>query len=200
MLTGQIVQTTGRVILSQSSDTQAEEYDKIGVCSQDNILIPSLTAREHLELYAKIKLKQGYQSVVDKTMKSMKFGKHENYPASKLSGGYQRRLCVAIAFIGKFENLSRKISLLKALRNLTTFVFWFSGSPNVVILDEPCNGVDNKARKDIWDLIEVLRKGRAVIFATHFLDEAEYLSDSILIMKNVRLLEGSQNNFTYNFF
>ena len=62
------------------------------------------------------------------------------------------------------------------------------GSPNVVILDEPCNGVDNKARKDIWDLIERLRKGRAVIFATHFLDEAEHLSDVIVIMKNVSML------------
>ncbi|XP_055915611.1 ATP-binding cassette sub-family A member 13 [Eupeodes corollae] len=177
MLTGQIVQTTGRVILSQSSDKQAEEYDKIGVCSQDNILIPNLTAKEHLELYAKIKLKQGYQSIVSKTLKSMKFGKHENYPAWKLSGGYQRRLCVAIAFIG---------------------------SPNVVILDEPCNGVDNKARKDIWDLIEALRKGRAVIFATHFLDEAEYLSDSILIMKNGKIIahhnpETMKALFTENF-
>ena len=58
----------------------------------------------------------------------------------------------------------------------------------MVILDEPCNGVDTKARKDIWELIERLRKGRAVIFATHFLDEAEFLSDNIIIMKNVCIL------------
>lgn len=161
MLTGQIYQTTGKVILNQLSETQNYEYDKIGVCSQDNILIPSMTPREHLVMYAKIKLKRDYESVVDKTLQSLKFGKHENYRACRLSGGYQRRLCVAIAFIG---------------------------SPNVVILDEPCNGVDNKARKDIWDLIEALRKGRAVIFATHFLDEAEYLSDSILIMKNGKII------------
>lgn len=59
------------------------------------------------------------------------------------------------------------------------------GSPNLVILDEPCSGVDTKARKNIWDLISVLRKGRAVALATHYLDEAEHLSDSILIMNEV---------------
>lgn len=99
MLTGQIVQTTGRVILSQAM-TGSQEYDKIGVCSQDNILIPNLTAREHLELYGRIKLKHNYQSEVTKTLKSLQFGKHESYQASQLSGGFQRRLCVAIAFIG----------------------------------------------------------------------------------------------------
>ncbi|XP_061396675.1 glucosylceramide transporter ABCA12 [Musca vetustissima] len=160
MLTGQVVQTTGRVILAQAM-SRGNDYDKVGVCAQDNILIPNLTAREHLELYAKIKLKRNYQSEVEKTLKDLNFGKHENYQACQLSGGYKRRLCVAISFIG---------------------------SPNVVILDEPCNGVDNKARKDIWDLIERLRKGRAVIFATHFLDEAEYLSDVIVIMKNGKII------------
>ncbi|XP_073830918.1 lipid droplet defective [Musca autumnalis] len=160
MLTGQVVQTTGRVILAQAM-SRGNDYDKVGVCAQDNILIPNLTAREHLELYAKIKLKRNYESEVEKTLKDLNFGKHENYQACQLSGGYKRRLCVAISFIG---------------------------SPNVVILDEPCNGVDNNARKDIWDLIERLRKGRAVIFATHFLDEAEYLSDVIVIMKNGKII------------
>ncbi|XP_011187899.2 ATP-binding cassette sub-family A member 13 [Zeugodacus cucurbitae] len=160
MLTGQVVQSTGRVILSQAM-TSGDEFDKVGVCSQDNILIPNLTAREHLELYASIKLKHNYNSEVDKTLKSLKFGKYENYQAYQLSGGYQRRLCVALAFIG---------------------------SPNVVILDEPCNGVDSKARKDIWELIQRLRKGRAVVFATHFLDEAEFLSDVMVIMKNGKVI------------
>lgn len=55
----------------------------------------------------------------------------------------------------------------------------------MVILDEPCSGVDIRARKNIWDLISVLRKGRAVALATHYLDEAEHLSDSILVMNEV---------------
>lgn len=64
-------------------------------------------------------------------------------------------------------------------------LYLFTASPNLVILDEPCAGVDTKARKNIWDLISVLRKGRAVILATHYLDEAENLSDSILILNEV---------------
>lgn len=55
----------------------------------------------------------------------------------------------------------------------------------MVVLDEPCSGVDTKARRNIWELISVLRKGRAVVLATHYLDEAEHLSNSILIMKEV---------------
>lgn len=62
-------------------------------------------------------------------------------------------------------------------------ICFITGSPNLVILDEPCSGVDMKARKNIWDLVSVLRQGRAVVLATHYLDEAEHLSDSILIMK-----------------
>lgn len=159
LLTGQIRQDTGRVLL-------AGEH-QVGVCWQDNILIPTLTAREHLQLYAQIKMPRGeigkdeIRAEVASTLQSLNFGQHESFAASQLSGGYQRRLCVAIAFIA---------------------------SPNVVILDEPCNGVDAKARKDIWQLIERLRQGRAVIFATHFLDEAKYLSDSLVIMRNVSSL------------
>lgn len=169
LLTGQTVQTSGQVLL-------AGEHN-VGVCWQDNILIPKLTAREHLELYAQLKLDATASSAagqqmkpdgnmelvtaeqeVRRTLKSLNFGKHEDYYAYQLSGGYRRRLCVAIAFIG---------------------------SPSVVILDEPCNGVDAKARKDIWLLIEQLRQGRAVIFATHFLDEAKYLSDALFVMRQV---------------
>nr|XP_016937083.1 ATP-binding cassette sub-family A member 13 isoform X1 [Drosophila suzukii]XP_016937084.1 ATP-binding cassette sub-family A member 13 isoform X1 [Drosophila suzukii] len=160
LLTGQIRQSSGKVLL-------AGEH-QVGVCWQDNILIPTLTAREHLHLYARIKMPPGesggaeeIRSEVARTLQSLNFGQHESYPSWQLSGGYRRRLCVAIAFIA---------------------------SPSVVILDEPCNGVDAKARKDIWQLIERLRQGRAVIFATHFLDEAKYLSDSLVIMRNGRII------------
>lgn len=53
-----------------------------------------------------------------------------------------------------------------------------------MILDEPCSSVDTNARKTIWELIETLRKGRAVVLATHDLDEAQHLGDNIIIMKN----------------
>lgn len=64
----------------------------------------------------------------------------------------------------------------------------YLGSPNLVILDEPCSAIDTKTRKSIWETIKVLRMGRAVIMATHYLDEAEHLSDSVLIMNEVKHL------------
>lgn len=54
-----------------------------------------------------------------------------------------------------------------------------------MILDEPCSSVDASARKPIWETIKTLRKGRAIVLATHYLDEAEHLSDSVLILNEV---------------
>lgn len=110
-------------------------------------------------------------------LESLNLGKYENYKARELSGGFKRRLCIANAFIG---------------------------SPNLVILDEPCSGVDTKARKNIWELIESLRKGRAVVLATHYLDEAEQLSDSVVILNDGRIVAEStpeklKSQFTKSF-
>lgn len=55
----------------------------------------------------------------------------------------------------------------------------------MVILDEPCSAVDTKARKKIWQTIRKLKAGRAIILATHYLDEAEHLSDHVIIMNEV---------------
>lgn len=74
----------------------------------------------------------------------------------------------------------------------------------MVILDEPCSGVDTKARRNIWELISLLRKGRAVVLATHYLDEAEHLSDSILIMNEGKIMaehdpDSLKDKFTRSF-
>lgn len=160
LLTGQIRPTSGCVYWPQNLDRISgnEIRDKIGLCPQNSVVIPNLTAREHLQLYASIKLTSGCTAEVNKVMESLHLGRYENVRVENLSGGFKRRLNVAIAFIG---------------------------SPNLVILDEPCSAVDSKARRTIWDLIGILRKGRAVILATHYLDEAEHLSDNVLILSDV---------------
>lgn len=81
----------------------------------------------------------------------------------------------------KNVNFIHKLHLYQTFHNFVSIL----GSPNLVILDEPCSGVDAKARKKIWQLISDLRKGRAVILATHYLDEAEHLSDNVLILNDV---------------
>lgn len=180
LLTGQIEPTSGKVFWPQNWDRiTGHEYDEcVGVCPQNNILIPNLTAREHLEMYVRIKTKSaGGNKEVDRVMAYLHFGKYENYYSQHLSGGFRRRLNVAIAFIA---------------------------SPNLVILDEPCSGVDVRARKHIWDLVSSLRQGRSVVLATHHLDEAEHLSDNILILKEGKVIaeynaDTLKNHFTQAF-
>lgn len=175
LLTGQVAPTSGNVFWSQTSNDR--QCDKIGLCPQHSVVIPNLTTREHLQLYASIKLSENRQTEINKIMASLSLGKYKNYCVEKLSGGYKRLLNVAIAFLG---------------------------APNLVILDEPCSGIDIEARKVIWQLIAALRKDRAVILATHYLDEAENLSDNILILRNGKVVaENSsttlQEQFTRSF-
>jgi ABC-2 type transport system ATP-binding protein len=81
--------------------------------------------------------------------------------AGKLSGGWQRRVSLAMALIG---------------------------SPSVLFLDEPTLGLDVLARSELWDIIRALKGSVTVILTTHYMEEAEVLSDRIGIMKDGRLL------------
>ncbi|XP_053680163.1 glucosylceramide transporter ABCA12 [Anopheles nili] len=176
LLTGQILPTVGDVHLPLDYDFISgirNNAEKTGLCPQNDVLIPNLTAKEHLQLYARIKLTRGFDTEVSRTLENLKMGPYQHYRASDLSGGFKRRLCIAIAFLG---------------------------SPNLVILDEPCSSVDTKARKYIWELIQTLRKDRAVILATHHLDEAECLSDKIIMLEDGKaILEQSQEELKKRF-
>uniref|UniRef100_A0A182WCU7 ABC transporter domain-containing protein n=1 Tax=Anopheles minimus TaxID=112268 RepID=A0A182WCU7_9DIPT len=176
LLTGQVLPIEGDVHLPLDYDFISgirNNAEKIGLCPQNDVLIPNLTAKEHLQLYARIKLTRGFDTEVSRTLDNLKMGPYQHYRASDLSGGFKRRLCIAIAFLG---------------------------SPNLVILDEPCSSVDTKARKYIWELIQTLRKDRAVILATHHLDEAECLSDKIVMLENGKaILEQSQEELKKRF-
>lgn len=105
LLTGQIAPTSGNVYSPQNWDrisAHKRHEEKVGLCPQNNILFPFITAREHLELYACIKTnRKENRSEVDRVMQSLQFGKHEHYYSQHLSGGFKRRLNVAISFICK---------------------------------------------------------------------------------------------------
>lgn len=90
---------------------------------------------------------------------SLGLGLLSNEPVANLSEGMRRRLCVAIAFIGK---------------------------PKLVVLDEPSSGVDPVARRQIWDLVVRYKEGCTVLLTTHHLDEAELLSDRVVVLHKVR--------------
>ncbi|XP_078047717.1 lipid droplet defective isoform X2 [Augochlora pura] len=160
MLTGMLAPTTGEICLNGEEDCKPD----IGVCPQDNVLIGTLTPREHMVFYAKLKRPKesvNMQRSVDEMLTSLELGKQEHEPVYRLSGGTKRRLCVALAFLG---------------------------SPKLVILDEPGAGVDPAARRRIWRLIDQHRIGRTVILSTHHLDEADMLSDTVVVMHKGKIL------------
>ena len=90
-----------------------------------------------------------------------KLGEVEKRKAAKLSGGWQRRLSIAMALVGDVQ---------------------------VLFLDEPTLGLDVLARADLWDTVRELRGKVTVILTTHYMEEAEELSDRIGIMKDSKLL------------
>ncbi|XP_046740699.1 uncharacterized protein LOC124408067 isoform X2 [Diprion similis] len=160
MLTGMEAPTSGQIWLPNSSS----DKPNIGVCPQNNVLIGCLTAREHMIFYARLKNNEvGYDMGrdIDMMLTSMELNGQEDELVYRLSGGTQRRLCVCLAFLG---------------------------SPSLVILDEPGAGVDPAARRRIWRLIDKHRIGRTVLLSTHHMDEADMLSDTVVIMHKGKIL------------
>ncbi|GAB6025804.1 hypothetical protein CHUAL_011781 [Chamberlinius hualienensis] len=145
--------------------TEFEEIRKnLGVCPQYNILFEYMTIREHLEFYGSLKGNLSgakLQDDISKMLDAMKLKEKENECACNLSGGIRRRLSVAIAFVG--------------------------GS-RTIILDEPTSGVDPIIRRSIWDLVLRSKKGRTILLTTHHMDEAEILSDLVVIIHHGRTL------------
>ncbi|XP_045504908.1 uncharacterized protein LOC123701462 [Colias croceus] len=127
---------------------------RAGACPQRDVLHAPLSAREHLQLYAGL-LRGAAGDDVESLLSVLSLGAISDEPSCRLSGGTRRRLCVALAFLG---------------------------DPPLVTLDEPTSGVDPHARREIWSMILKLRENRTILLTTHHLDEAELLSDQIVIM------------------
>ena len=135
----------------------------IGVSPQQTAVAHGLTVWENLELMcgAYSFSKEKTQEKISELTKLLELEKVLNKKASKLSGGYQRRLSIAMALVSE---------------------------PKILFLDEPTLGLDVIARSDLWDIIRSLKKKTTVILTTHYMEEAEALSDRIAIMKDGALL------------
>lgn len=149
----------GKSIVNNSSDVKSI----IGVSPQETAVALGLTVLENLELICGI---YGFS----KEIKSKKISELTallglesviNKKAGKLSGGYQRKLSIAMALICE---------------------------PQILFLDEPTLGLDVLARSDLWDIIRALKGKITIILTTHYMEEAEALSDRIAIMKDGQLL------------
>lgn len=157
--------TDGDAFLNGSSivSNTADVKSIIGVSPQETAVAPNLTVKENLELmcgvhdFSKEKRKQKTEELARQFDLIQILGKK----AGKLSGGWQRRLSIAMALIGE---------------------------PKILFLDEPTLGLDVIARSELWDTIRSLKGKITIILTTHYMEEAEALSDRIGIMKGGRLL------------
>ena len=146
-------------IISNSLDVKS----LIAVSPQETAVAPNLTAKENLELICGAHgfTKQKKVEKINEITNLLALTSILNKKASKLSGGWQRRLSIAMALISE---------------------------PKILFLDEPTLGLDVLARSELWDLIKALKGKVTIILTTHYMEEAEELSDRIAIMKDGKLL------------
>uniref|UniRef100_A0A3P8R3T4 P-type phospholipid transporter n=1 Tax=Astatotilapia calliptera TaxID=8154 RepID=A0A3P8R3T4_ASTCA len=164
VLTGLFPPTSGTVYIKGMDIRHDMDLIRrtLGVCPQHNVLFDMLTVEEHVWFYGCMKgLSEAEVKVELDTLLEDVGLLHKRHEQTKnLSGGMQRKLSVAIAFVG--------------------------GS-KVVVLDEPTAGVDPYSRRGIWDLLLKYRKDRTIILSTHYMDEAELLGDRIAIISQGKL-------------
>ena len=161
-------------LMRQSSgDATIEGYDIlqsgqeirriIGVVSQENSLDRYLTARENLELHARLHgmERRLYAPRIDELLALMGLsGRQKDFPDT-FSGGMQRRLVIARALVHQ---------------------------PRVLFLDEPTTGLDPQSRRAVWEYIRSLAGKMTIFLTTHYLEEAEQLCDRIAIMDHGKLI------------
>uniref|UniRef100_A0A5B7AWJ4 ABC transporter domain-containing protein n=1 Tax=Davidia involucrata TaxID=16924 RepID=A0A5B7AWJ4_DAVIN len=131
-------------------------YASMGVCPQHDLLWETLTGREHLLFYGRLKNLKGaaLTQAVEESLKSVNLfhGGVADKQAGKYSGGMKRRLSVAISLIG---------------------------DPKVVYMDEPSTGLDPASRNNLWNVVKRAKQDRAIILTTHSMEEAEHLCDRL---------------------
>ena len=165
MLCGLARPTSGDAFLAGHSVVSETAAVKrvIGVSPQETAVAPGLTALENLRLMAGVHgfSREKQNERIDELAAAFDLGGVLGKRAGRLSGGWQRRLSLAMALIGE---------------------------PEILFLDEPTLGLDVIARAELWDVIRALRGRVTVILTTHYMEEAEALSDRIAVMKSGRVL------------
>ncbi|KAM4642187.1 retinal-specific phospholipid-transporting ATPase ABCA4 [Discoglossus pictus] len=177
IITGLFPPTSGTVwVRGRDTQTHMDQIrQSMGMCPQYNILFRHLTVEEHIMFYAQLKGKSIRQAEreLEVMLEDIGIPQKRNEEAQNLSGGMQRKLSVALAFVGEAK---------------------------VVVLDEPTSGVDPYSRRSIWDLLLKYRSGRTIILSTHHMDEADLLGDRIAIISQGKLYCSGSPLFLKNCF
>ena len=165
MLSTLTKQTSGEAYIFGHSVRSEEEKVKelVDISMQETAIARNLTVEENIEFYARLsgQTEEEVEESKKSAYKSFSLDKVAKKQASKLSGGWQRKLSIALAMVTR---------------------------PKVLFLDEPTLGLDVIARRELWKTITELKKQMTIVLTTHYMEEAEALSDEIGVMKDGKLL------------
>ena len=164
MLSGLILPTSGDITINGMN--MKKEMFKIkeilNVSPQETAIAPNLTVKENLEFMAGVYQIKNKEEKINELIKKFKLDEVLNKKAKTLSGGWQRKVSIAISLIN---------------------------DPKILFLDEPTLGLDVIARKELWKVINDLKGKITIILTTHYMEEAESLSDRIGIMANGNIVD-----------
>ncbi|KAG0005585.1 hypothetical protein BGZ65_010742 [Modicella reniformis] len=210
MIMGMVKPTSGTVIvnghiLSGSStmghhsgvDLRAlgQVQKQMGVCPQYDVLYETLTAWETMKLYAAIK---GVQVLGRKNQVNNSSGSHHSNNSQELLDEYLEHLLDDVHL--KEKKHERVMTFSGGMKRKLSVALAFLGDPKVVLLDEPTTGMDIFSKKQIWQLMQDSKAGRAILLTTHSMEEADALSDRIAILSKGELQTLGSSLFLKNRF
>ena len=164
MLSTLILPTDGEIKINGLDIIKDRQKIKeiLNVSPQETAIAPNLSVKENLEFMAGVYQIPNKEEKIDELVKMFKLEEVLKQKAKTLSGGWQRKVSIAIALINE---------------------------PKILFLDEPTLGLDVIARKELWKVIEKLKGKITIILTTHYMEEAESLSDRIGIMAKGDLVD-----------
>jgi ABC-type multidrug transport system ATPase subunit len=165
-ITSELRPTSGSIeIFGLDAIAQPQEVKRsMGITPQEAGVFETLTVREHLELFASLKglAKDKARKSATEIIHQLGLERETNRRVGRLSGGQRRRILIGLALLG---------------------------SPPLLVLDEPTTGLDPVSRRTTWEVIrKAVSRGATVILSTHYIDEAEHLSDRIGIISEGRMI------------
>ena len=163
ILCGLTRKTSGTVTINNFNlDKEIDKIKEIiDISPQETSVANNLTVKENLEFFANI-YNNNDVTTINEIVDIFNLNEVLNQRAKTLSGGYKRRLSIAIALISK---------------------------PKILFLDEPTLGLDVFARRELWNIIKKLQKNITIILTSHYLEEIENLCDRVAILSNGKLLK-----------
>mmetsp|Transcript_3730 Transcript_3730/g.5640 ORF Transcript_3730/g.5640 Transcript_3730/m.5640 type:complete len:138 (-) Transcript_3730:2765-3178(-) len=136
----------------------------MGVCSQHDTLLENLTVEQHIRLFFEMKnfasrmtRRRSIDAQIEDLISKVGLQKYRHFETAALSGGYKRRLSIALALVSPSDK-------------------------SIVILDEPTTGLDATIRDQVWQLIKNLKQDNCIVMTTQHLQEAEELADRVALL------------------